>query len=144
MKTYSLKHSIHMCLLAAALATPIAFAQDTAPPPAPPVNAPMHEGSVMHDSAMKNDGMAAPAPMPPIAKSVSWKDLDANKDGKLSRDEVAGQPMRSEHFDAADTNKDGFLSKAEFKKHDAEMKKMDKRAQADGMHKDDGMQSEQK
>ncbi|MFC6182834.1 hypothetical protein ACFPZ9_01065 [Pseudoxanthomonas japonensis] len=39
--------------------------------------------------------------------------LDANKDGRLSRDEVKDKGRFAERFDALDTNKDGFLSKDE-------------------------------
>ncbi len=51
-----------------------------------------------------------------------FKELDTNKDGKLSPDELnavhgkmmgAGQTMMEQHFDAADTNHDGALSKVE-------------------------------
>ncbi|MEJ1096570.1 MULTISPECIES: hypothetical protein [unclassified Pseudoxanthomonas] len=38
---------------------------------------------------------------------------DANKDGKLSRDEAKGNPRMTENFDRLDANKDGFLSKDE-------------------------------
>lgn len=39
------------------------------------------------------------------------KQFDANKDGKVSRPEFVGGPTTL--FDAADTNKDGLLTKAE-------------------------------
>ncbi|CAN7406130.1 hypothetical protein LJR143_002342 [Pseudoxanthomonas sp. LjRoot143] len=39
--------------------------------------------------------------------------LDANKDGRLSRDEVKDKGRFAARFDALDTNKDGFLSKDE-------------------------------
>ncbi|WP_430540496.1 hypothetical protein [Pseudoxanthomonas japonensis] len=38
---------------------------------------------------------------------------DANKDGRLSRDEVKDKGRFAERFDALDTNKDGFLSRDE-------------------------------
>lgn len=40
--------------------------------------------------------------------------MDANKDGKVSRQEAAGFRNVAKHFDAADTNKDGTLSLIEF------------------------------
>ena len=40
--------------------------------------------------------------------------LDSNRDGKISRDEAAGFKNIAKHFDAADVNKDNFLSKEEF------------------------------
>ncbi|WP_394697289.1 hypothetical protein [Pseudoxanthomonas japonensis] len=39
--------------------------------------------------------------------------MDANKDGRLSRDEMKDKGRFAERFDALDTNKDGFLSKEE-------------------------------
>ena len=55
--------------------------------------------------------------------AASFKELDANHDGKLSKDEVAGDAMWSKDFDVADVDKDGFISKSEFKKHEADAKK---------------------
>ena len=40
--------------------------------------------------------------------------MDANRDGKVSRQEAAGFRNVAKHFDAADTNKDGTLSLTEF------------------------------
>ena len=48
-------------------------------------------------------------------KSTVFNDLDANKDGKLSRDEVASDPRLSRDFDTLDTDRDGYLSKRELK-----------------------------
>ena len=42
-----------------------------------------------------------------------WKQLDANGDGKLSKEEVANHPRLVKDFDAIDANKDGFLSSEE-------------------------------
>lgn len=42
------------------------------------------------------------------------KEMDANKDGKLAKDEVKG-PLK-EDFTKIDTDKDGFLSLEELKK----------------------------
>ena len=50
---------------------------------------------------------------PPTIDQI-MKDLDANKDGKISKAEAKG-PLKNE-FDKVDTNKDGYLSKAELKK----------------------------
>ena len=41
-----------------------------------------------------------------------FQQMDGNKDGKLSRDEMSEGPF-GELFDRADTNKDGFVSQAE-------------------------------
>ncbi len=119
MKTISLTRLIQISLLAAAFAAPAAFAQSeptATPPPA-----------AMHDGSMQEGSTAPPPATEPTAsadKPKSWKELDANKDGKLGKDEVAGDAKWTADFDAADTNKDGSISKAEFKKHEADLKKM--------------------
>jgi hypothetical protein len=63
----------------------------------------------------------APAPAAASAPKYSATDIerafnfmDANKDGKISREEAAGFRGVARHFDEADTNKDGFLSREEF------------------------------
>ena len=40
--------------------------------------------------------------------------MDANHDGRISREEAAAFPGVAKHFDEADTNKDNFLSREEF------------------------------
>jgi hypothetical protein len=44
-----------------------------------------------------------------------WKKMDANGDGKLSRDEAAKSPRLAERFDQIDANKDGFVTPDEMK-----------------------------
>ena len=64
---------------------------------------------------------AAAASAPATAPKYAVKDLerafnfmDANKDGKISREEAAGFRGVARHFDEADTNKDNALSREEF------------------------------
>lgn len=45
---------------------------------------------------------------------LAFKFMDANKDGKISREEAAGFRGVARHFDEADTNKDNALSREEF------------------------------
>jgi len=45
---------------------------------------------------------------------VSFKDLDTNHDGKISREEANKSPDVSSKFTQADANKDGKLDAAEF------------------------------
>ena len=47
-----------------------------------------------------------------IARAFGF--IDANQDGKMSREEASGFRNIAKHFDAADTNKDGNLSIEEF------------------------------
>ncbi len=42
-----------------------------------------------------------------------FEKLDANGDGRLSREEAAAYPEMAQRFDQIDTNKDGFLSREE-------------------------------
>lgn len=50
---------------------------------------------------------------PPSIKQL-FKDLDSNKDGKISKKEVKG-PLKKD-FKKIDLNEDGFLTKEEIKK----------------------------
>ena len=65
----------------------------------------------------------APATAPPAAQgpaytasniALAFSYIDANKDGKISREEAAGFRGVAKYFDEADVNKDGFLSREEF------------------------------
>jgi len=56
------------------------------------------------------DGAAAPLSKGEIKARRDFQMLDFNKDGKLSRAEVALFPRLAAAFDTADTDKDGFVS----------------------------------
>lgn len=43
--------------------------------------------------------------------------LDANGDGRFSRDELAGRERALQNFSAVDANKDGFLTRDEMRAH---------------------------
>jgi len=47
-----------------------------------------------------------------VAQAFSY--MDANRDGKVSREEAAGFRGVARHFDEADTDRDEFLSREEF------------------------------
>jgi hypothetical protein len=89
--------------IVAAAAMPLAFAQTT-----PPID----------DGAMQSTppGATAPTAEP---KQVTWADLDTDKDGSLSKAEVASVPALSQVFDAADADADGKLTADEYKAHAA-------------------------
>ncbi|WP_390887755.1 EF-hand domain-containing protein [Comamonas antarctica] len=61
------------------------------------------------DAAAPN-GAAAPLTKGEIKARRDFQMLDFNKDGKLSRAEVALFPRLAAAFDTADTDKDGFVS----------------------------------
>jgi Ca2+-binding EF-hand superfamily protein len=44
-----------------------------------------------------------------------WKLMDANGDGKISREEAARFPRLAQHFDEIDANKDGFITQDEMR-----------------------------
>lgn len=44
-------------------------------------------------------------------------ELDTNKDGRFSRDELAGKARALQNFAAIDANSDGFLTREEMKAH---------------------------
>ena len=53
------------------------------------------------------------APAKPVTGSEVFASFDANKDGKLSKTELAKHPMAG-HMSMVDANKDGSLDAAEF------------------------------
>ncbi len=64
---------------------------------------------------------AAPTPSLPVPAPYAAKDverafsfMDANKDGRINREEAAGFRGVARHFVAADSNRDNALSLAEF------------------------------
>jgi hypothetical protein len=57
---------------------------------------------------------AAQSAAPAIDVGAIFDKLNTSHSGKLSRDEAQAQPTVASNFDAADTNKDGVLTKDEF------------------------------
>lgn len=57
----------------------------------------------------------------PSDPGQTFADMDANRDGRLSQDEVSGNPMLTAHFSNADTDADGALSPAEVEAHRTQM-----------------------
>ena len=89
-----------MIALGAALALPVAFAQDaTSATPAP------------------QEPTAAPTQPAPAAeqKPLTWADLDVDGNGTLSKSEAGGLPSLAQVFDDADSDKDGELTPDEYK-----------------------------
>ncbi|HEY0660371.1 MAG TPA: EF-hand domain-containing protein [Lysobacter sp.] len=82
----------------------------TEPAPAPAVTEPVP--------------VPAPETPPPATATdsgMSFDDMDKNKDGGITKDELADTEMLSQHFAAADKDGDGKLSKPEVDAHRAEM-----------------------
>ena len=70
----------------------------------------MDHGTMGMSHAQMDHGQA-----PPAKGSPAFIKLDVNKDGKISKVEMAKHP-KAAHFAMLDTNKNGALSPAEFEK----------------------------
>lgn len=107
--------------LAAAFATP-AFAQsaDAAATQDQAAQAQAGQTPPTQDSTMQDQPTQSAMPQDQAtaqtgAKGTKWSDLDADKDGSLSKTEAASLPSLSAVFDKADANADGALSGDEYK-----------------------------
>ena len=110
MNQLSRKSLLGSFALVAALSAPLAFAQDattteTATPPAADAQA---------APTTTNDAAAATIAGDPAAKK-SWADVDADKDGKLSKIEADSVPALAQVFGQADADADGNLTADEYK-----------------------------
>ena len=73
--------------------------------------------SVLAGCALGTLAQTTPAPAmskDKVAVEAAFARYDANGDGKLSKEELAGMPAIAAKFAELDKNKDGFLSMAEF------------------------------
>ena len=94
--------------IVAAAAMPLAFAQTT----------PTTDDGAMQSTPPQTTSPTTAAPTAE-AKQVTWADLDTDKDGSLSKAEVATVPALSQVFEAADADADGKLTADEYKAHAA-------------------------
>ncbi len=125
--------------MTAALAAPLAFAQDanasataqeqaavqagSTATPAVPATTPAEDAGAMAatpatPAAPPTDDTTAATPATPAdaaSTKISWSELDGDKDGKLSKTEAAPISSLSKVFDQADTDKDGVLTADEYK-----------------------------
>lgn len=116
--------------LVATLSAPLAFAQSQTPTASTDASAQSStatDASAATQSAdtqatTSNDASAATAQGDPAKKS--WADVDADKDGNLSKAEASAVPALGQVFDKADANADGSLSADEYK---AYVKSQDKK-----------------
>lgn len=61
------------------------------------------------------------AAMPAMDNEMSFADMDKNKDGGVTHDEMSDADMLHQHFSVADADGDNKLSEAEIMKHRADM-----------------------
>lgn len=109
------------------LSAPLAFAQDqTAETPAADASATPATPAQPADPAAQSTDPTAATPATPAdpaspaapgqdAKKITWSDLDADKDGKLTKTEAASVEALTQVFDDADSDKDGALTPDEYK-----------------------------
>lgn len=90
--------------LAAAIAVPAAFAQDSTTTTTDQAQA-----------AQSQPATPATPATPAEPGKKTWADLDVNKDGNLDKTEAAPIPTLQAVFDTADSNADGALSGEEYK-----------------------------
>ena len=114
----------NLLMLAVALSTTMfmgACNRDVgAPPPAADTTTPA-EPAPMPAEPAPMPAEPAPAPAAATDSGMSFADMDKNKDGGITLDELADTEMLHQHFTEADTNSDGKLSEAEVDKHRADM-----------------------
>lgn len=105
--------------LAVTLSAPLAFAQsqtDAASTGAAAQSTTATDASAQSadtQTTTSNDASAATTQGDPAKKS--WADVDADKDGNLSKAEASAVPALGQVFDKADANADGSLSADEYK-----------------------------
>lgn len=107
--------------IAAVVSAPLAFAQDANASTTAQENAaaqpatPATPATPADPQAGTAATPATPAQPAADARKVTWSDLDADKDGKLTKTEAAPIDSLSQSFDAADADKDGALTTDEYK-----------------------------
>ncbi len=90
------------------------------PMPAAPMPADNMPANNMPGNNMPADNMAG-HDMAGMGNEMSFADMDKNRDGGVTHDELMDTDMLDQHFSVADTNSDGKLSDAEIMKHRADM-----------------------
>ena len=110
MNTLSRKSLIAAVALAASLSAPLAFAQSAE---ASAQAAPPTEAAAQAATGAPAATAVAATGVGPVKKS--WSDVDADKDGKLTKAEAGTVPALGQVFDKADANADGALTTDEYK-----------------------------
>jgi EF hand len=95
---------LQLCAFTTALLlTTVSACAQTSVPPAPTATPPASTPEAAQGLTYNASNIA-----------LAFTYIDANKDGKISRDEAAGFRGVAKYFDEADVNKDSFLSREEF------------------------------
>lgn len=114
MKNTNRKPLIGLIALSAALAMPMAFAQSAAEETPPPQT---EEQPAPTESATGSTTQPAEQATSAAASDgkQGWDDVDADKDGAISKQEASANAGLSQVFDQADGNADGKLTAEEYK-----------------------------
>ena len=107
MKTTNRKPLIALIALSAALAMPLAFAQDDAKDPQNPQPTEEATGSTTQPTEQATSAVSA--------GQQGWNDVDIDKDGAISKQEAAANAGLAQIFDQADADTDGKLTAEEYK-----------------------------
>lgn len=116
MNTLSRKSLIGAFALVASLSAPLAFAQSAEA--SAQATAPA-ETTAQTETSAQGTTAAMPAAAAPAKKS--WSDVDADKNGALTKAEAVVVPALGKVFDQADGNADGSLTTAEYKAYVAQV-----------------------
>ncbi|SDQ34163.1 EF hand [Pseudoxanthomonas sp. CF385] len=104
---------IALAALSAALAMPLAFAQEKTE------DAATQQAQQTEPTADQATGAATQSPTQSTQSAADgkqgWADVDTNGDGNISKEEAAANPGLSQVFDQADANTDGSLTADEYK-----------------------------
>jgi hypothetical protein len=118
MKNTNRKSMLGLIALSAALAMPMAYAQSQAEEAAPP----QAEQPTPTEAATPTDSAqgAATQPTEQATSGASsgkqgWNDVDADKDGAISKQEASSNAVLSQIFEKADADTDGKLTPDEYK-----------------------------
>ena len=79
-----------------------------------PQNVPLDSQPVPEAAKPPPQSPAAPTSPGAVIFKYEFEKLDKNRDGYLSRDEVADAPELAKDFDRFDRNRDGKLDRSEF------------------------------
>lgn len=96
--------------LGAALAIPMAFAQDAATTAQDPA-------TTAEPTAQEATPTPQTTPEAAASKPMTWADLDADGNGNLSKTEASNVQSLAQVFDDADADKDGQLTPDEYREY---------------------------
>lgn len=119
MTHFSRKSLIGTFALVASLSAPLAFAQSAEV--SAEANPPTATAAQAETATQGADAAATASTTTASPGKKSWADVDADKNGKLTKAEAAVVPALGQVFDKADDNADGALTADEYKAYVAKV-----------------------